>query len=323
MLKMRPATLSLAACALALAACAAPLYDARTAPRFVEPPAADGIVHRHGSFESRDGVRLFEQSWRPGDGGKAVVVLVHGLKDHSSRYARLAELLVRHGFAVHGFDLRGHGYSEGRRVWVDRFDQYVDDLAQLVERVRASEPGKPLFLFGHSMGGAVVTRFVLERRPEIAGLVLSGAALMTTPDVTPFKMRATRYFGRHNPRLAVFKLPDESFSRDRAVVAAIGKDPAVYHGAAPARTAAELLSTIAYLQAHLQELSVPLLALHGTADKLTNPEGSRALVERARSTDKTLKLYPGAYHDLLHEPIRDQVAADILAWLEAHAAPAL
>lgn len=305
--------------ALMLSACAAPLYDASTAPKFAEPPSRAGLVHRSGSFTTSDGVRLFEQSWQPAGGGKAVLVIMHGLKDHSSRYAALAEELVARGYAVHAFDLRGHGYSEGRRVWVDSFAQFVSDLDLFVQRVREREPGKPLFVFGHSMGGAIATTFVLDRKPAISGLVLSGAALQVTTDVTPFKLKATRWLGHSNPRLAVFKLPDEDFSRDAKMVAELRSDPAVYHGAGPARIAAEVLGAIENIQQHMEELTVPLLALHGTADKLTNPDGSKALVGRARATDKTLKLYPGVYHDLLHEPEQAQVRADIEAWLDAHA----
>lgn len=304
--------------ALALSACAAPLYDASTAPKFVEPPSHNGLSHKSGSFTTSDGVRLFEQSWQPASGSKATLVIMHGLKDHSSRYATLAEELVTRGYSVYAFDLRGHGYSEGRRVWVDTFAQLVNDLDLFVGQVRKREPGKPLFVFGHSMGGAIATTFVLSRKPEVAGLVLSGAALQITADVTPFKLKATRWLGRSNPRLAVFKLPDEDFSRDAKRVAELRDDPAVYHGAAPARVAAEVLSAIDNIQQHMEELTVPLLALHGTADKLTNPDGSKALVARARSADKTLKLYPGVYHDLLHEPEQEQIRADIAAWLDAH-----
>ncbi|MFO0578494.1 MAG: alpha/beta hydrolase [Polyangia bacterium] len=303
-----------------LSACAAPAYDAKSAPKFVAPPARDGLVHNSGSFAGSDGVRLFEQSWRPADGGKAVVVIVHGLKDHSSRYADFAADLVRHGYAVYGLDQRGHGYSEGRRVWVDTFEQLVADLDGFVRRVREREPGKPIFLFGHSMGGAVVTTLALKRTPDVRGLVLSGPALQVTTDVTPFKIKATRSFGKSNPRLAVFKMPDENFSRDERSVAALRDDPAVYHGAGPARMAAEVLGAIDYIQQHMEDLTLPVLALHGTADRLTNPDGSKALVERARSSDKALKLYPGVYHDLLHEPERAQVQADIEAWLDARAA---
>lgn len=313
---MRTAPITLCA-ALTLSACAAPLYDASTAPRFVEKPSREGLVHQSGSFQGGGGVRLFEQSWRPGSEGKAVVVIMHGLKDHSSRYAAFAEELVARGYAVYAFDLRGHGYSEGRRVWVDSFEEFVTDLDLFVRRVREREPGKPVFLFGHSMGGAITATFALRRKPDVSGIVLSGAALQVTSDLSAFKIKATRWFGRSNPRLAVFKLPDEDFSRDPKMVAALHDDPAVYHGAGPAHTASELLGAIDHIQQHMEDLELPLLALHGTQDKLTNPDGSKALVSRARATDKTLKLYPGVYHDLLHEPEQAQVRSDITAWLDA------
>jgi acylglycerol lipase len=310
------------ACALLLSACAAPRYLARTAPRHVPPPPVPGVVHAEGTFTAYDGVRLFEQSWRPAGEPKAALVVMHGLKDHSSRYGALAERLAAGGYAVHAFDLRGHGYSEGRRVWIDSFDQYLFDLELFVKRVREAEPNRPLFLFGHSMGGAIVTLFTLTRKPELRGLVLSGAALKVTSDVSPFLVRATKWLSRHDPRLAVLKLPNKNFSRDPRALAAMERDPAIYQGAGPARTAAEVLGAIERIQKNMESLAVPLLVLHGAADRVTNPDGSRELYRRARSTDKRLELYEGFFHDLLHEPDGARVAADLAAWLDARAAPA-
>jgi alpha-beta hydrolase superfamily lysophospholipase len=300
---------------LLLAGCAGPLYDAKTAPHFVEPPPSAGVTHASGTW-TRGDMRFFEQSWRPAGEPKAVVVIMHGLKDHSSRYAELATTLVARGYAVHAFDLRGHGYSEGRRVYIDNFSEYVDDLDAFVARVRL--PGKPLFVFGHSMGGAIVTTWLLDKKPDVRGIILSGAALRPTPDVTPFLIRATKSLGRQNPRLAVFGLPNKNFSRDPKVVDAIDKDPCVYQSKAPARTAAQLVMTLERNGDRMEAFAAPLLALHGGKDIITNPDGTRELVRRASSTDKTLKIYDGFFHDLLHEPDHGQVIIDIATWLDAH-----
>ena len=280
-------------------------------------PVGPGVNHQEGSFEGKGGVRLFEQSWQPqGSPAKAVLIIVHGLKDHSDRYAAVAERLVARGYAVHAFDLRGHGDSEGDRVWVSSFDDYLDDLALFVARVQQAEPGRPLFLFGHSMGGAIVTLFTLARAPQLRGLVLSGAAL-NTDRVSGFLRGTTKVLGSIAPTLAVLKLDDEAFSRDPAVISEMKADPLVYDGAGPARTAKELLKAVERIQKRMEALAVPLLALHGGADAVTNPEGSRQLVQRARSTDKTLKIYDGLFHDLLHEPEKDKVTSDLCDWLDA------
>jgi alpha-beta hydrolase superfamily lysophospholipase len=245
------------------------------------------------------------------------VVIVHGLKDHSGRYAAFAELLAREGFAVHAFDLRGHGRSEGVRVAISSFDEYTADLGIFVARVKRIERGQKVFLFGHSMGAAIVTTYLLERRPDVAGVVLSAAALEA--DLPALEVAGTRFIAGVSPQAGVFQLDLDDFSRDRDVVRAAKEDPLVYQEPSPARTAGELLSAIGRIQAKMEEVEVPFLVLHGTGDKVTPPSGSRALHARARSGDKAIKLYDRLAHDLLHEPEKDMVARDIVGWLAARA----
>jgi alpha-beta hydrolase superfamily lysophospholipase len=245
---------------------------------------------------------------------------VHGLRDHGSRYAEAAQTLTRAGVAVHALDLRGHGRSPGPRAYVESFADYHEDLARFVADVRAREPGAPLFLFGHSLGGAIVTSFVLARRPEIAGVVLSAAALRPGPDISPLLMRVTLRLGDRHPRWRVLRLKPKWFSRDPEVVRDNARtDPWIDRRPVPARTAAELLRTLTRIEAAMPELRVPLLILHGVADRITDPGGSQALHDRAGAPDRTLERYPGLYHDLLHEPERAAVLADISRWLLARA----
>jgi acylglycerol lipase len=292
------------------------------------PSAAGGNVanprldHAEGTFEGSGGIHLFEQSWRPKGAARGVLVIMHGLKDYSGHYAWVAEALVERGYAVYAFDLRGHGRSEGDRVWVNAFDEYLNDLDIFVRRVREKEPGKPLFIFGHSMGGAIVTLYTLTRKPQIAGLLLSGPALKPGSDVSGFLIGVTKFLGSVFPSLGVLNLDNKSFSRDPAVVAGMDTDPLIYNKAGPARTASELLKAMEQIQEHMEEMTVPFIAMHGTADKLTNPEGSKDLYAKAKSTDKTLKLYDGFYHDLLHEPEKQTVFNDLAGWLDAHTAAA-
>ena len=274
-----------------------------------------GVRHAEGTFLGFNNLELYEQSWAPAQGEpRAVLVIVHGLKDHSARYAEFADRLAQHGYLVRAFDLKGHGSSDGRRVYVDDFDEYAADLDTFVKRARLE--GKPLFVLGHSMGGAISTDWVLTRKPKLDGLLLSGAALET--DVSGFTRGAVRFTGTVFKLLAVFSLDLDKFSRDPAVVAACKADPLVDQGNGPAITARELLNAISFIGEHMEDVEVPLLAMHGGADVITLPEGSRELVRRARSKDKTLKIYDGLYHDLLHEPEKEQVMTDIAAWLDAH-----
>ncbi len=280
-----------------------------------EQPAA--VAWSQSVFAGFGGIQLYEQSWRPKSRPRGAVILVHGLKDHSDRYAATAVKLVEHGYAVHAFDLRGHGRSSGPRVYVDSFSDYVADLAIFADRVRAREPNRPIFLFGHSMGGAIATLYVIGKQPDLGGLVLSGAALKPGESVSGPLIATTRVLAVIWPELPVLDLDLAQFSRDPAVVAETRKDPLIYQGSGPAKTASEILAGIRRIQDSMGEVSAPLLILHGGADKITDPEGSRQMKERARSGDKTLIVYAGLYHDLLHEPERDKVFGDLVSWLDA------
>lgn len=298
---------------LTLATCSA-------APTPTAPPVV-GVTHGEGLIHGRNHTDLFAQWWRPqADRPRAVLVLVHGLKDHGGRYASFAQGLARHGIAVYAQDLRGHGRSAGQRVWVDRFDDYVQDLTRFVLGVKQREPGLPVFVMGHSMGGAIATLYALDHAKDIQGLVLSAPALQPGKDVSPALIALTKKLGNGLPDLPVLALDDRLFSHDPAVVQAMHDDPLVYDHDGPAHTAAELLGALERIQARAGELDVPLLDLHGTADRITDPDGSRMLTKVAKTQDKTLKLYDGFYHDLLHEPDGAKVAQDIQAWLLAHVA---
>jgi acylglycerol lipase len=294
-----------------LIACAPPFKALR--PLSVASQSDEQVERGSGSFKAKDGLELFEQSWKPRSETKGVLVIMHGLKDHSSRYESLAQALARQGVAVYAFDLRGHGRSAGRRVAVDHFEEYVDDLEQFIASVKERESDKPVYLFGHSMGGAIAAMLVATRETKLAGLVLSGPALAL--DLFPLTMALSVWVGDLLPNLGALKLPNENFSRDKAIVKAIGKDPLVYQDPGPARTAAELGHAIAVIWKHVDRFTLPLLLLHGTKDMLTAPFGSVELHEKAPASDKTLHIYPGLYHDLLHEPEHDKVLADITSWM--------
>lgn len=296
--------------------CAAPAYVAGKRPAL---SVSEGIKHEDGRLPVSGGVELYHQSWRTEGEPRGVLVVVHGLKDHGSRYAELAEHLAKSGFVVHAMDLRGHGDSSGDRVWVEKWDDYLSDVDTFVKHVQSKEGDKPTFVFGHSMGGAIVTTWALSRKPDVDGVILSGAALKPGPEVSSGLIAVTGFFSTVSPKLAVFELDDTKFSRDPKVVESMKTDPLVYVGNGPARTARELLGALELIGTQMEEFNYPVLLVHGAADVITPPEGSKELHAKAKSTDKTLKLYDGLYHDLLHEPERAKVIADIEAWLAAHA----
>ncbi|HEY5944120.1 MAG TPA: lysophospholipase [Kofleriaceae bacterium] len=263
-----------------------------------------------------DGTQLLARHWAAQGDTRGVLVIMHGLKDYSARYAGLATRLAAGGYSIYAFDLRGHGRSAGPRVNPDDWTDYVDDLDRFLTTVEQREPGKPIFLFGHSMGGAIAARTAEVHARPLAGLVLSGPALAI--DAPPLLVAATRMIAVLNPRAPALKLPNRNFSSDPAAVAAMDKDELISQPPGPARTAAGLVDGMRAIWADVDRLTMPLLALHGTADRLTAPAGSRMLIRRAPAQDKTLRIYPDYFHDLLHEPKHDVVEADIHAWLDAH-----
>ncbi len=274
------------------------------------------MIHDQGTFWGADGLKLYYRTWTPAASPRGLVLLVHGLKDHSERYAAIAGQLTGQGYAVEAFDLRGHGRSEGPRAWVRSFDAYITDLDRFYQQSSVRHPALPTFLLGHSMGGAIVTRFWLERRPPIRGLLLSAPALKPAATVSSFAIGFTKFLSALAPRTGIFRTPNRDFSRDPEVVAAMNRDPLIYQRPAPARTAAELLRAMERIRARMEDLTIPFQVMHGTADRLTNPDGSRELQRRAQSADKTFRSYEGLFHDLLHEPERERVIGDVLRWVE-------
>jgi alpha-beta hydrolase superfamily lysophospholipase len=266
-------------------------------------------------FAAGDGLTLSYRRWLPLGEPRTVVAMVHGFCEHGGRYAAVAEKLCAHGYAVFALDLRGHGRSGGERLRIAAFDDYVDDLDAFLVHVAREQPGRPLFLLGHSMGGAIAVRLTLRRRSPIDGLILSAAALRIAGNVFPVLRKLARLMSRFWPRLRLVRLGDRMLSRDPQVVADFRSDPLVDHGKFPVRSGAEILGAAQAIQGQMESIEVPLLILHGTGDRLTDPRGSWELYVRARSADKTLKLYQGLYHDLLHEPEWEEVSDEILQWL--------
>ncbi len=268
------------------------------------------------SIVTDDGLRLHTQRWMPDASPTAVVGLVHGYAEHCGRYDHVASTFTDRGAAVYAYDQRGYGRSEGSRAYVDAFDQYLDDLDRFLDYVRTHAPSSPLFLFGHSMGGLVVLKYVLERDPSLEGLLLSAPAIEINPDLAPLLRRLAQVLGRLVPTLPTTRSPQDAISRDPDVVEDAQNDPLNYHGRVLARTGAEMLQAGEAVRAHLHDLQHPFLVIHGTADTLASPEWSKRLYERAASDDKTIKLYDGLYHETFNEPEQDEVLYHLGTWLD-------
>ncbi len=271
-----------------------------------------------GKFVGAKGLNLYYQCWLPEERPKAVLLIAHGLAEHSGRYTGVADYFTSRGYAVCALDHRGHGKSEGTRIYVDRFDDYISDLRTFFELVRKEHPGDCFFLIGHSMGGTIAVAYAIKYQHDLAGLILSGASLAPVVATPPLLLIIAGVTSALFPRKGLAALDASAISRDKAVVEAYENDPLVYRGKIPAHTATELARMWRELPQKMPEIKLTLLILHGSADRLAPSLGSRLLYERASSADKTLKTYEGLYHEVFNEPERQQVMADVEQWLASH-----
>jgi alpha-beta hydrolase superfamily lysophospholipase len=275
------------------------------------------MKHSEDRFSGVGEHSIYFQFWEPEVAIKAVVLLAHGAGEHGGRYQQLAQYFTGYGYAVAALDHQGHGNSDGSPGYVDSFDDYLEDLAIFHRQISDRFAGVPMFLLGHSMGGLVASLYLLRHQGGFLGGILSGAAIKT--DLAPGKVQLwlLRLVAVLVPRLGILKLNPEGVSRDPEVVRQYIEDPLVFHGKMSARMARELFAGMDAIQAGAGGITLPMLILHGGADVMTSPEGSRFLYDHIRSIDKTLHMYPGLYHEIFNEPERAQVMAQVLDWCDA------
>lgn len=271
-----------------------------------------------GTFRSFDGTTIFHRAWSPDGAPRAVVLLVHGLGEHSGRYSHVAAALVDAGYAVRAFDHRGHGTSGGKRAFVRSYDELLRDLHQFRRIVVAEHPDVPLVLLGHSMGGNIALGYALGEEDGIAALVLSGPALRVGDDVSPIQLKVFRMIAKVAPGLRPRGLSADAISRDPAVVEAYRSDPLVYTGKISAGLGAALIGAMQTFPDRYDQLRLPILVLHGTADQLVDVAGSRELEAAAVNADVTAHYYEGLFHEVFNEPERDRVLSDVTSWLDTH-----
>jgi alpha-beta hydrolase superfamily lysophospholipase len=280
-------------------------------------------THEEGRFGGEGGVEIYWQAWLPAGGAtpRATIVLAHGASEHGGRYAWTGEQLAARGYALYAIDHRGHGRSAGDRAVIDRMRNAVEDLHTLVEKAKSAQPARPLVLLGHSMGGAVALSYTIEHEDALDALVLSGP-LAALEAASPVQRVAGRVLSVVAPSLGVVAIDSSAVSRDPGVVADYDADPLNYHGKLPARTVAELSRAIDGFPEAVPRFKLPLLVMHGTADRLVPIAGGQMVADRAGSEDKTWKPYDGLFHEILNEPERQQVLDDIADWLDQRFPPA-
>lgn len=275
------------------------------------------MKHNEFAIQMGDGLKLFGQRWEPDGDPAGIVCLVHGLGEHSGRYAHVADAFSRAGLALTVFDLRGHGKSEGRRGHAPNFELLLDDIFQCLENAKQCWPNRPLFLYGQSLGGNLVIHYALKRRPNLAGVIASSPLFRPAFQPPAWKMALVHtLYALHISAALSNELDPNALSRDAGVVRRYQADPLVHDRITP-QLAVDMLRAGKWNLKHAADLPLPLLLMHGGADRITSAEASAEFAARADGTC-TLKLWPDCYHELHNEPEQNEVLACILDWLKQH-----
>jgi alpha-beta hydrolase superfamily lysophospholipase len=261
------------------------------------------------------GGRIFTRHWEPNGTPRANLVICHGVNSHGGQYVRAGEEFAARGFAVTALDLRGRGRSDGERFYIESIDDYVSDLSLAVELGRSHHPDLPVYLLGHSAGGVTSVTYALDHQDRIDGLICESFAFRVfAPN---FALKLLEGASHVAPHAHVLKLKMEDFSRDPEWVAELNADPLTKDEVQPVSTVAAFARAGERFEREFGRITLPVLILHGTDDHATRPDGSEQFFNEAGSTDKTLKLYDGYYHDLLNDLGRERVMDDIVTWIDA------
>jgi len=273
----------------------------------------------HFEYNSKafDGLGIYFQGWKTEGDSKAVIGLVHGLGEHSGRYTQWSTYLNQAGYSVLASDLRGHGKSEGKRGHSPSFEAFMEDISLLLKETEKQFPGLPCFLYGHSLGGVLVINFILRRKPQLAGVVVTSPGLRTAIEQQKVKIAIAKSVGALFPEISTpTGLDAKAISHDQEVVTKYVTDPLV-HGVATLAMAKYTLEAIPWAYEHAGEWTLPLLLMHGEADKIAFVQGSREFADKVRG-DCTLKVWPGLAHETHNEPEKDLVFAFLKQWLDGH-----
>jgi len=271
------------------------------------------------SWHDSEGIKFHLQGWAPDKRPRAVVALVHGLGEHVARYAPIGEAFVEAGFALIGFDLRGHGRSGGPRGHTPSFEASMDDIGVLLNKVRARHRRLPIFLYGHSLGGSLVLNYALRRAPKIHGVIATSPWLRAAFEPPAWKVLLARILDPIAPSYSQkWGLESAALSQNPLEVDAYDRDP-LNHGLISARSFLVFTEAGRWALQHASEFPLPLLLMHGTADRITSWEASHEFAARL-GRKVTWRSWEGSYHELHNENERAVVLKMIIKWLRSRLA---
>ncbi len=265
--------------------------------------------------ESNTDTAQFEQRW-PVESPKGIVVIVHGLGEHCGRYAPLVAALNAAGYGVASIDLPGHGQSAGRRGHIDDFVDFHAPVLALTLDLRRQQPDTPIVILGHSLGGLIVSHMMLDHQELYDGILLSGASIQSPQQPPEWQIALTALIAKVAPTMGMIKLDIKGLCRDEAVVQQYLQDPLVNRNKLSAKFVSETFAAMKETVSQAKNIDKPILIMHGGDDVITDPAGSQQLFDTVSSSDKTLKIYPGLYHEIFNEPESPEIFADVVGWLD-------
>ena len=272
--------------------------------------------HKEGFLKGIGNLELYHQCWLPENESEAVFIIVHGLGEHCGRYMNVVNHFVPKGYAVYGFDHPGHGKSQGTRVFVNSFNDFIDNLKLFFDMVTQWQPDKKIFLVGHSMGGLITAAYLLQFQNELSGAVISAPAVKVPDDLSKVSIIAAKILSKILPKAGIQKLDATGVCSDSEVVKAYLDDPLVCNSKITARLAAELINTMEMVTINAGKIILPVIILQGGADTLVDPDGAKMLHTNAGSKDKTLHIYDEFFHEVFNEPDHPKVLKDVETWLD-------
>ncbi len=276
------------------------------------------MVINEDSFQNKRKCRIHTARWYPDVPAKAAVLFIHGYAEHCGRYRHLAEALAGDGIVLFSMDLQGHGASEGARCDINSYKEYVEDLSDYFGAVRQELPELPWFVMGHSMGGCLAVLLAHRHQHDLQGLILSAPLLKVVTNIPKVVQDMVRYVTALTPAMPVIGLDTRALSRDSNVVEGYIKDPLVYHGRVRARMAQQLVEAGEAALNVSGELSIPVWAGHGLADRITDQQGTREFMDHLSAPDKVARYYDDYYHEILQEPGHEEIISEIISWIDRH-----
>jgi acylglycerol lipase len=273
------------------------------------------MKHLEGNFTGVRDTNIYYQGWVPEGEVKAILFIVHGVGEYCGRYTNVVNHFVPLGYAVYGLDHIGHGKSGGPRELIKQFEDFTEPLTQYYQRVKGWHPGKPIFIYGHSLGALITLFYLLDHQEEFKGAIISAPPVKIPDNISPLTITIGKILATVAPRAGLLGLDTSSLSHDQSVVTAYNTDPLVFHGKITASISAGMLKAMLRVNEEALKISLPVFILQGCEDRIVDTTGAKLLYDKVGSKDKTLKMYDNLYHEVHNEPERIVMFNDLQTWL--------